>query len=77
MMGRSGGSGERLFYSFSLEDKIPADHLLRRIDQFLDFEELRAHLKPFYSLSWSNTGVQNQRKATITGRTPKYYSTQK
>ena len=49
MMGRSGDSGERLFYSFSLEDKVPADHLLRRIDRFLDFEELRVHLKPFYS----------------------------
>jgi len=40
MMGRSSGSGERLFYSFSLEDKVPADHLLRRIYQFLNFEEL-------------------------------------
>lgn len=49
MMGRSGGCGEQLFYSFSLEGKVPGDHLLRRIDQFLDFEELRAHLKPFYS----------------------------
>jgi len=49
MMGRSGSDGERLFYSFSLEEKIPATHLLRRIDQFLDFDELRAHLKPFYS----------------------------
>ena len=49
MMGRSGGSGERLFCSFSLEDKVPADHLLRRIDEFLDFEDLRIHLNSFYS----------------------------
>jgi hypothetical protein len=27
----------------------PADHLLRRIDQFLDLESLRAELRPFYS----------------------------
>ena len=49
MMGRSGSGGEQLFYSFSLDEKIPADHLLRRIDKHLDFDELRVHLKPFYS----------------------------
>ena len=26
----------RLFYEFSLDDHVPADHLLRRIDRFLD-----------------------------------------
>jgi len=26
----------RLFYDFCLDDHVPADHLLRRIDQFLD-----------------------------------------
>jgi len=39
----------QLFYDFCLEDHIPADHLLRRIDGFLDLEELRAKLKPYYS----------------------------
>ena len=28
----------RLFYDFCLDDHVPADHLLRRIDQFLDLE---------------------------------------
>jgi transposase len=39
----------QLFYDFCLEDHIPADHLLRHIDGFLDLEELRATLKPYYS----------------------------
>jgi hypothetical protein len=34
-----GGNQNRLFYSFSLEDHVPADHLLRGIDQFLDLEK--------------------------------------
>jgi transposase len=49
MMGRSGGAQEQLFYSFNLDDHVPADHLLRGIDRFLDLAELRRHLVPFYS----------------------------
>ncbi len=40
---------EALFYEFSLEDHVPADHLLRRIDALMDFSDVRAHLAPFYS----------------------------
>lgn len=39
----------QLFYDFCLDDHIPDDHLLRRIDQFLDLESVRSELKPFYS----------------------------
>ena len=28
-------SGERLFYAFRLDDRVPKDHLLRRIDVFV------------------------------------------
>ncbi len=38
-----------LFYEFSLEDHVPASHLLRSIDRFVDLSELRAQLAPFYS----------------------------
>jgi transposase len=38
-----------LFYSFNLEDHVPANHLLRGINQFLDLTDLRAYLAPFYS----------------------------
>jgi hypothetical protein len=39
----------QLFYDFCLDDHVPEDHLLRRIDRFLDLEKVRAELKPFYS----------------------------
>ena len=39
----------RLFYDFCLDDHVPEDHLLRRIDRFLDLEKVRTELKPFYS----------------------------
>jgi hypothetical protein len=29
MMGQQAGNQERLFYSFNLEEHVPADHLLR------------------------------------------------
>jgi len=49
MMGTKGGDQNRLFYSFNLDKHVPADHLLRRIDHFLDLSELRRQLEPFYS----------------------------
>lgn len=52
MMGQRGGNQERLFYSFNLEDHVPANHLLRGVDRFLDLSELRQYLAGHYS----NTG---------------------
>jgi transposase len=49
MMGPGTGGQKQLFYSFDLEDHVPADHLLRGIDRCLDLGELRGHLAPFYS----------------------------
>ena len=40
---------EALFYSFSLERHVPANHLLRSIDRFVDVSGIRAHLRSFYS----------------------------
>ena len=39
----------QLFYDFCLDDHVPDDHLLRRIDRFLDLDTVRGELKPFYS----------------------------
>jgi hypothetical protein len=39
----------QLFYDFCLDHHVPEDHLLRRIDRFLDLEKVRTELKPFYS----------------------------
>jgi transposase len=49
MMGARIGSQDRLFYEFDLEDVVPRDHLLRRIDAALDLSWLRAKLAPYYS----------------------------
>ncbi|MFK9083394.1 transposase [Pseudomonas neuropathica] len=49
MMGQLSSGQERLFYSFNLEDHIPANHLLRSIDRCLDVSDLRHYLADFYS----------------------------
>ncbi len=49
MMGEPVGRQDRLFYEFCLEDRVPADHLLRRIDGVLDLSWLRGELKAHYS----------------------------
>jgi hypothetical protein len=36
MMGRQGDDQSKLFYEFCLEDRVPSDHLLRKIDRLLD-----------------------------------------
>ena len=38
-----------LFYNFSLDARVPSDHLLRSIDRFVELSELRRELAPFYS----------------------------
>ena len=49
MMGEPVGRQDRLFYEFDLEDMVPADHLLRRIDIALDLSWLRSEMKAHYS----------------------------
>ena len=49
MMGEPVGQQDRLFYEFDLEDMVPDDHLLRRIDKVLDLSWLRDEMKPHYS----------------------------
>ena len=44
MMGERRVMQEALFYGFSLERHVPDDHLLRKIDRFVDLSEVRAHL---------------------------------
>ena len=49
MMGHRQVEQAALFYEFSLEGHIPTDHLLRTIDRFVDLEQVRQELAPFYS----------------------------
>jgi hypothetical protein len=50
MMGHRRVEQAALFYEFSLEKHIPADHLLRSIDRFVELGDLRQELAGFYSL---------------------------
>src|SRR5271170_603254 len=49
MMGERRVMQEALFYGFSLERHVPDDHLLRKIDRFVDLSGVRTHLEPYYS----------------------------
>ena len=51
MMGRQTGDQSQLFYLFNLERRIPASHLLRRINPVVTrvLAELRTKLEHFYS----------------------------
>jgi hypothetical protein len=41
MMGERRVMQEALFYGFSLERRVPDNHLLRKIDRFVDLSEVR------------------------------------
>ena len=51
MMGRQRRDQGRLFYEFRLEDRIPENHLLRRMNVFVTvaLADLHKELKPYYS----------------------------
>ncbi len=48
MMGERTVAQEALFYSFSLENHVPADHMLRSIDRFVDLSGIRDFLASYY-----------------------------
>lgn len=48
MMGRLEAQ-ENLFYRFRIEDHVPQNHLLRKIDWLLDFDAIRHELADLYS----------------------------
>ena len=49
MMGHRQTEKAGLFYEFLLERHVPASHLLRSIDRFVDLSGVRSELAPFYS----------------------------
>src|SRR5438093_4074419 len=51
MMGQQAGDQSQLFYLFNLEERVPASHLLRRINPVVTrvLADLREKLEPFYS----------------------------
>ncbi|MEO0624810.1 MAG: hypothetical protein AAF183_21795 [Pseudomonadota bacterium] len=49
MMGPRQVAQGSLFYGFSIDDHVPQDHLVRRLDRYLDLSEIRGFLAPYYS----------------------------
>jgi len=49
MMGRLSDDQGKFFYDFDLDEQVPADHVLRRIDAVLDLGWLHGELRPHYS----------------------------
>ena len=47
MMGHRSGNQDRLFYSFNLDEHVPAGHLLRGIDRFSTSTDLSREIAPF------------------------------
>src|SRR6185295_4537847 len=48
MMGRHNRDQGQLFYSFCLDEAVPADHRVRAIDAVLDLSWVHAELTPYY-----------------------------
>jgi transposase len=51
MMGRRCGDQASFFYQFRLDERVPKDHLLRRVDSFVSaaLTDMHERLKPYYS----------------------------
>ena len=50
MMGQLPAGQNQLFYDLCIESYVPEKHVLRALDRFLDFRQIREHLAPFYSV---------------------------
>jgi hypothetical protein len=78
MMAQQGELQERLFYEFRLDEHVPPDHLLRKIDRVLDLSSLHRQLASFYShtgriaecLSRPESAMRG-RAATMAARPPR------
>ena len=59
MMGERRVRQKALFYGFSLERHVPDNHLLRKIDRFVDLSELRA----YWTLLWRRGAALDRSRA--------------
>lgn len=55
-MGRQDAQ-EQLFYSFRLEDHVPGDHLLRQLEEVLNFDKVREALADHYSATGGHRSI--------------------
>lgn len=74
MMGERSGSQGRFFDRFDLAKRVPADHLLRKIDAVLDLSRLRSQLgfvnsAPIASSACRSSAASHRRRKVISLRT--------
>ena len=55
MMGRRSQGQRHLFYQFHLDEAVPEDHLVRKVDAVLDLSWVHAELAPHYLARASST----------------------
>ncbi len=67
MMGQQSRT-DSLFYYFRLEEQIPTDHLLRMIDDHVDFSFVREQVKDFYSPTGRPSNRSRSSIAAVAGR---------
>ena len=60
MMGRGKSEQGQFFYEFNLDDVVPPDHLVRKIDAVLDLGWVHKELAPYYS----HTGRARRSRST-------------
>jgi transposase len=63
MMGMQ-AAPEQLFYDFCLEDHVPGDNMLRRIDDFLDLDDIRRELARFPA-RWNHLAEKESRQVNM------------
>jgi hypothetical protein len=68
MMGHRQVEQAALFYEFSFEKHVPADHLLRSIDRFVDLQQIRRDLACFHSCK--THGLSDHKGFTADGMNP-------
>ena len=59
MMGRLKSEQTQLFYQFKLDDAVPEDHLVRKIDAALDLSWLCSELAPHYSSMGARRSIRS------------------
>jgi len=65
MIGKKKSSQPTLFIPGSIEDFIPSDHILKRVDRVLDLSWLRAEVADFYCEDNGRPGIDPETAARL------------
>ncbi len=78
MMGRQTGYQASLFYEFRLDDRIPKEHLLRRINAAVGriLDSVRGQLKRYWRVSGLELDIVNRALLTQTRKSGMHHNNQ-